>query len=46
MDGKILIKGTQSGPLDQAVEIGRLLAQNLLGRGAYRILEEIKRLGE
>jgi len=46
MDGQILIKGVQSGHLDQAAEIGRLLAQNLLARGADSILEEIKRLGE
>jgi len=46
MDGQRLIKGSQSGHLDQAVEIGRLLAQNLLSRGADSILEEIKRLGE
>ncbi|MDD4170746.1 MAG: hydroxymethylbilane synthase [Syntrophomonas sp.] len=46
MDGQQLIKGSLSGPLDQAEEIGRILAQNLLSRGAHRILEEIKRLGE
>ena len=46
MDGQILIKGVQSGHLDQAVEIGQLLAQNLFARGADSILEEIKRLGE
>lgn len=46
MDGEIIIKGIQSGRLDQAVEIGKLLAQNLLSRGADSILEEIKQLGE
>jgi len=46
MDGQILIKGVHSGHLDQAAEIGRHLAQNLLSRGADGILEEIKRLGE
>jgi len=46
MDGQILIKGSQSGQLDQAAEIGRLLARDLLARGADSILEEIKRLGE
>ena len=46
MDGQILIKGVQSGHLDQAVEIGQLLAQSLFARGADSILEEIKRLGE
>lgn len=46
MDGKLVIKGFESGHLDQAVEIGKLLAQNLLNRGADSILEEIKQLGE
>ncbi len=46
MDGKILIKDSQFGHLEQAEDIGKLLAQILLGRGADSILEEIKRLGE
>ncbi|MEA4926487.1 MAG: hydroxymethylbilane synthase [Syntrophomonadaceae bacterium] len=46
MDGQRIIRGSQSGPLQEAVEIGKLLARNLLDRGADRILDEIKRLGE
>lgn len=46
MDGQRLIRGVHSGHLDQAAEIGRHLAQNLLSRGADCILEEIKRLGD
>jgi len=46
MDGQIVIKDSLSGDIDQAAEIGKLLAQSLLNRGADRILEEIKRLGE
>jgi len=46
MDGQTVIKESLSGDINQAAEIGKLLAQNLLNRGADRILEEIKRLGE
>jgi hydroxymethylbilane synthase len=46
MDGMRVIKGSQSGDLDHAAEIGRLLAQTLKNRGADSILEEIKQLGE
>jgi hydroxymethylbilane synthase len=46
MDGQRVIKGTQTGDLNHAVEIGRSLAQSLLNRGANSILAEIRELGE
>lgn len=46
MDGQTVIKECQTGNVDQAREIGRLLAQKLLQRGADSILQEIRRLGE
>lgn len=46
LDGQIIIKSSHSGAINQAAEVGRFLAQNLLRRGADTILEEIKRLGE
>ncbi|MCX5780102.1 MAG: hydroxymethylbilane synthase [Firmicutes bacterium] len=46
MDGQSVIKECQTGNLNQAAEIGRLLAQKLLQRGADSILQEIRRLGE
>lgn len=46
MDGRTVIKGSLSGSLDQAVEIGRNLARSLLARGADIILDEIKHWGE
>lgn len=46
MDGQTVIKDFQTGDINQAAEIGRLLAQKLLQRGADSILQEIRRLGE
>lgn len=46
MDGQNIIRGSRSGNIQEADEIGILLAQDLLTRGADRILDEIKRLGE
>lgn len=46
MDGQRVIKDTQTGDLNRAVEIGRSLAQSLLDRGAHSILAEIRELGE
>jgi hydroxymethylbilane synthase len=46
MDGQRVIKDCQTGDINQAAEIGRLLAQKLLHRGADSILQEIRRLGE
>jgi porphobilinogen deaminase len=46
MDGQTIIRGSQSGNIHEAAEIGKLLAQDLLARGADKILDEIRRLGE
>jgi len=42
VDGKILIKKTLSGPVEQSETIGVKLADSLLSMGAKKILENIK----
>ncbi|MBU4388792.1 MAG: hydroxymethylbilane synthase, partial [Proteobacteria bacterium] len=42
IDGKILIKKTLSGPVEQSETIGVELADSLLSMGAKKILENIK----
>jgi len=46
MDGKRIIKDFQAGDINQAAEIGRLLAQKLIQQGADSILQEIRQVGE
>lgn len=46
LDGQQIIKDVQAGDVADAAEIGRLLAQKLLQRGADHILQEIRQLGE
>ena len=42
LDGTRSIEGTREGPSDQAGQIGASLAEELLGRGAEVILDEIR----
>lgn len=46
LDGTVVIKDTIAGQLEEAEELGRCLAERLLGRGAAQVLAEIRRLGE
>jgi hydroxymethylbilane synthase len=46
MDGQRVIKESLMGNLNQAIDIGKGLAQSLLDRGAHSILAEIRQLGE
>jgi hydroxymethylbilane synthase len=41
LDGTRVVRGERTGPLADAERIGRELAEELLGRGAATILEEI-----
>ena len=42
VDGSRVIKGVKSGPLDSAATIGIELAEDLLAKGADKILEKLK----
>jgi hydroxymethylbilane synthase len=44
LDGSVVIKGEKSGPLDSPETIGVDLAEELLARGADKILEKLKSL--
>ncbi|MEJ2727057.1 MAG: hydroxymethylbilane synthase [Deltaproteobacteria bacterium] len=44
LDGSLVIKGEKSGPMDSPETIGVDLAEELLGRGADKILEKLKSL--
>ncbi|HZK43674.1 MAG TPA: hydroxymethylbilane synthase [Syntrophomonadaceae bacterium] len=46
LDGKTLLKSSVAGDIDQANELGVLLARDLIDKGALSILEDIKKLGE
>lgn len=41
VDGKKIIRGDIAGPLDNAAELGVVLAEDLLSRGADKILNEL-----
>ena len=41
VDGKKIIRGDIAGPLDSAAELGVVLAEDLLSRGADKILNEL-----
>ncbi len=43
-DGTEIVRGERQGPSAHGEEIGIALAENLLGRGAERILEELSRV--
>ena len=43
-DGTEIVRGERQGPSDHGEEIGIALAEELLGRGAERILEELSRV--
>lgn len=40
-DGSLIIRGDIAGPPDNAVELGQVLAEDLLARGAGKILESL-----
>ena len=42
IDGKVIIKDTMSGPVDEAESIGIQLAESLISMGAKKILEDLK----
>ena len=41
IDGKVIIKDTMSGPVDEAESIGIQLAESLISMGAKKILEDL-----
>lgn len=41
VDGKVIIRGEIAGPPEQAEELGTVLAEDLLSRGADKILREL-----
>lgn len=43
-DGTAMIRGERHGPYDRGEEIGAALAEELLGRGADRVLEELSKV--
>lgn len=45
-DGRTMLRDRESGPMERAVAIGERLADRLLGAGAGRILEEVRRAAE
>jgi hydroxymethylbilane synthase len=45
LDGKRIVKGERNGTTAEAVAMGRALAEELLGRGAKEILDEVYALG-
>ncbi len=45
VDGKQMVRGAASGPAADSAHIGISLAQELLNKGADKILEEIRRAG-
>jgi len=40
-DGGLIVRGEQSGPAEQAEELGRNVAEDLLAQGADKILQEL-----
>ena len=46
LDGSTVIEGSETGPVERCEEIGRVLADTLLGRGGARILRGIRDQGE
>jgi hydroxymethylbilane synthase len=44
IDGATVIKGKKSGPVESAENVGIDLAEELLGRGAINILEELRKM--
>jgi hydroxymethylbilane synthase len=42
LDGERCIRGVLSGPAERAEEIGRQLAEDLLGRGGREVLEDVR----
>lgn len=43
IDGKVIIRDTMSGPLDEAESIGIQLAESLISMGAKKILDDLKK---
>lgn len=41
VDGKVIVRGEIAGPPEQAEELGTVLAEDLLSRGADKILKEL-----
>jgi len=45
LDGEKCVRGVLSGPVERAEEIGRQLAEDLLGRGGREVLEDVRGAG-